>query len=230
MNAVERGAAWLEPSTCVGSSQGIEADHPRIRAVAAELTGSAPSAVEKARVLFEYVRDRWKYSYRVRLRGPEDISARVMLDRDDGFCIQKAALLAALARAAGVPTALCFQTIRDRTLPRERIEEFFPEGLMVGHGLVAFHLGGRWVRQDPTHDRRTAERLGCDVVEFSPERDQLLPERSRSGHPLIEIVDDHGLYAQVCDWAIAHCLTWPWQTKFEDWCALIREVASGRPA
>ena len=158
VNPVERGAAWLEPATGLGSSQGIEADHPRIRALAAELTGSAASDVDKAQVLFEHVRDHWKYSYRVRLHGPEDISARVMLDRGEGFCIQEAAVLAALARAAGVPTALCFQTIRDQTLPRERIEEFFPQGLMVGHGLVAFHLGGRWVRHDPTHDRRTAEK------------------------------------------------------------------------
>ncbi|NLE81370.1 MAG: transglutaminase family protein [Rhodococcus sp.] len=95
-------------------------------------TDSDPSFAEAA---FEWVRDEVGHSYdiqnpRVTLTAGEVLTHRV------GLCYAKSHLLAALLRAEGIPTGLCYQ----------RLEH--GDGHVL-HGLVAVHLDGAWHRQDP---------------------------------------------------------------------------------
>ncbi len=102
-----------------------------------------------------------------------------------------------------------------------------PAGLMRGHALVALHLEGRCVRLDPTHDARTAERLNCELVTFSKNEDRFLPERTKDGRPLVEIVEpDLGIYAGVPAWIVDATVNGEWQRRYDDWCAMLDEVRS----
>ncbi|MER8183496.1 transglutaminase family protein [Kitasatospora sp. NPDC094015] len=111
----------------------IDHHHPQVRALALRLRGD--SVESGARAAFEYVRDevahsadagRWSGAHR----------ASDVLAAGDAICHGKAHLLAAVLRAQGVPTGLCYQ----------RLE--------VLHGLVAVHWpGGGWVRLDPRGNR-----------------------------------------------------------------------------
>jgi transglutaminase-like putative cysteine protease len=107
----------------------IDHGHPEIRALAARLRGE--NAEETARAAFAYVRDEiahsadageWSAAYR----------ASDVLATRNSICHGKAHLLAALLRAEGIPTGLCYQKFE------------------VLHGLVAVYWpdSGQWVRID----------------------------------------------------------------------------------
>jgi len=215
------GRDWIPPSHCVSPSAGVDSQDKRIVRLARDLTADADGQVDTARRLFEHVRDRFRYSYAVRLQGPEDLLPSSMHQRRSAFCIQKAAFLTALGRAAGIPTTLAFQTIADHSLPDEVTSRFFPGGVMRGHAVVAFHLEGKWVRNDPTHDRRTADAIGCDCVEFSATKDQLLPATRHDGQPLIQVLEDHGLFVSPWSEACDAALRGPWQRCHDEWVRML---------
>ena len=74
-----------------------------IKEKAQELTNRQEKITEKARSLFYFVRDEIKYNPYSPRYLPEHYRASTILDRGEGYCVQKAVLLAALARAAGIP-------------------------------------------------------------------------------------------------------------------------------
>ena len=64
--------------------------------------------------LFYAVRDGIRYDpYRMSTRQ-EDYTASRVLAAGEGFCVQKAVLLAALSRAVGVPCRLRFAVVRNQ--------------------------------------------------------------------------------------------------------------------
>ncbi|SEL98837.1 transglutaminase-like domain-containing protein [Streptacidiphilus jiangxiensis] len=105
----------------------IDHRHPPVQQLAAEL--ATPEAA------FLHVRDQVLHSadagfWSGAFRASEVLAAR------NGICHAKSHLLAALLRAQGVPTGLCYQRLEDG------------EGGFVLHGLIAAHLDGRWSRLD----------------------------------------------------------------------------------
>ncbi|MBF9067014.1 transglutaminase-like domain-containing protein [Streptacidiphilus fuscans] len=110
----------------------IDHKHPGLRRLAAEL--ATPEAA------FHHVRDQVAHSadagaYSGAFRASEVLAAR------NAICHGKSHLLAALLRAQGVPTGLCYQRLDD------------DEGGFVLHALNAVHLDGRWSRLDARGNR-----------------------------------------------------------------------------
>lgn len=157
-----------DPRDYLGGDDVVDHAHPAIRALADELRDAHPDDVEFARATFEHVRDRVTHSWdaqdpRVTLRASE------ALEQGTGLCYAKAHLLAAVLRAEGVPTGLCYQLLTDD-------EETF-----MLHGLVAVHLDGAWHRQDPRGNKE-----GVDA-QFRLDQEQLAwpvrPELGEQDYP-----------------------------------------------
>ncbi|NMB36314.1 MAG: transglutaminase domain-containing protein [Firmicutes bacterium] len=85
---------WLEPATK------IESDHPQIIDRARELTATTDGDLEKARLIFNYVKGYLRYDLNSPHRNKGALSA---LQNRAGVCEDYAALFVALCRAAGVP-------------------------------------------------------------------------------------------------------------------------------
>lgn len=117
----------------------IDSNHPAIIAAAAEIAGDARDDEDVARRCFEWVRDAVKHS--VDAQSPVvTCTASDVLQHRVGFCYAKSHLLAALLRARGIPSALCYQ----RLAYDDTASAFFL------HGLVAIHLARHgWYRVDP---------------------------------------------------------------------------------
>jgi transglutaminase-like putative cysteine protease len=139
------------------ATEAIDHENPKIRFVAKwlmdnlmKLVNEQPEAIrwtdpeiELAALTYEFVRDRIKHS--------ADISssnnywrASDVLDRREGLCYGKSHLLAALLRANGIPSALCYQYLR-----LEDNDESMESPLII-HGLnaVYFQSLDRWIRLD----------------------------------------------------------------------------------
>lgn len=174
----------------------IDSDTPQVAEKAAEICRETEDPVERARRIFLFVRDQIRYDMYVDTMTFEEYRASRTLERGRGFCIQKAVLLCALGRAAGVPSRLCFADIRNHRVP-EYVKEVMGTDLFAFHGYVEFHLNGAWVKATPAFDRRLCERNGIFTVEFDGIHHALLPERDREGNPHIEYVTYHGEFADL---------------------------------
>lgn len=130
------------PASYLGSNEFIESTRPEIVGLAAELRVGRHVDADFAEAAFHWVRDQVSHSYDV--QDPRvTVTSSEVLDERVGLCYAKAHLLAALLRAEGIPTGLCYQRLAD-------------DGIGSGHvvhGLIALHLDGAWHRQDPRGNR-----------------------------------------------------------------------------
>lgn len=172
----------------------IESTHPAIAARVRELALDALSPRERAARLFEHVRTDVRYEFMAKFQRDDYLASNV-LSNNQGFCVQKAVLLAALARAAGVPTALVLCDMRDHALP-EKVIRVIGTNVMHHHGLNAFHLDGRWITVDASLDRRFLDKKRYPRVPFDGTNDALLPEHTVDGGRAAEYVTFHGRFAE----------------------------------
>jgi len=174
----------------------IDSDHPAVSdfaetAVAAEATNRG-----KARALYYAVRDGIRYdTYRIEL-SPEAMRASAVLDRGVGFCIPKAVLLAAAARAQGIASRIGFADVKNH-LPTERLLEAMEDDILVYHGYVDLFVDGAWVRASPAFNRSLCEHLNVDPLEFDGRHDALLQQFDRDGNEYLEYLRDRGQFADL---------------------------------
>lgn len=174
----------------------IDSDAETIRSAAEHCLKGANSAGERLRALFYLVRDEIAYTFSSPglnlLSDPsEAFRASTTLARGSGMCIQKAALLCALARASGFRARLSFQALRDHRLPRE-LARLMGSDILVPHGLVSVELHGQWLRVDPSLNVDLCRRKGYLPTEFSETRPALLPSVDAHGRAHFEVLEDLG--------------------------------------
>jgi transglutaminase-like putative cysteine protease len=170
---------------------GIQCDHPEVYNLAQSIVKGSKNNVEAARQLFEYVRDTIRYSLIVPLASFEDYLALNTLARGKGFCIQKAALLCALARTLGIPSRLGFADIRNERL-YGYLREIIPDKIVYYHCFIEWFIGERWLKSTPSFDKTLTERYSWQLVEFNPTTDALLPAVDLQGRPHVSYLTYHG--------------------------------------
>jgi len=115
----------------LSASEYIDLDHPAVLQKAQELAASAGATNTHAliRHIFHFVRDQIKHSADYKL-NPVTCKASDVLLHGTGYCYAKSHLLAALLRANGIPTGLCYQ----------RLSVTGDGAPFCLHGLNAVHL------------------------------------------------------------------------------------------
>ena len=94
----------------LNNSEYIDWKHPVVLKKAAELAASCVSEENIAERCFIFVRDSIKHSWDYRL-NPVTCKASEVLIHGTGYCYSKSHLLAALLRANGIPSGLCYQRL-----------------------------------------------------------------------------------------------------------------------
>lgn len=143
----------------------IDSDHPAIQELAFRLGENVVSPEEKAVKIYYWVRDEIIYDPYSPFHRPEDYRASEILRRGRGFCIPKASLFCALARAQRIPCRLAFADVRNH-LATKRFLERLGTDLFVYHGYVELYLSNGWVKASPTFHRELCERFGVPPLEF----------------------------------------------------------------
>jgi transglutaminase-like putative cysteine protease len=88
----------------------IDFDHPQVSKTASLLAAGTSHEIDLVRKCFEFVRDGIQHSWDFQ-RNPVTCRASDVLLHETGYCYAKSHLLAALLRANGVPTGLCYQRL-----------------------------------------------------------------------------------------------------------------------
>ena len=177
------------------STQLINSNNDKIIKKANQLTSVALKTEDKAEKLFYFMRDQIRYVFHAD-SNKESYKASSILEKGRGFCTQKSIHFCSLARACGIPAGIYFYDIDDYTLPPAYIELLRTKRL-YRHGIVALHLNGKWNKYDATLDIKLVNKNNLIPVEFYPDRDCLLHEKTKSGSKHIEYVNDYGLVADV---------------------------------
>lgn len=180
---------YLEPT------EFIDSNHAWILDCVSRLGVSSLNTIDRAVLMFRFVRDQIQYDSRAKLTPEEYIASEILGERK-GFCVQKAVVLCALGRAAGVPTALVFSDLRDHTLSPE-IVQALGTNVMYYHGLNAFFLDGGWVMADASLSPDIVVRKGYRPVDFDGTTDALLSSTTLAGEPHAEYVRFYGIFLDM---------------------------------
>jgi transglutaminase-like putative cysteine protease len=169
----------------------LDADHPDIRAFARSATAGTNDPLEAAKRLYYAVRDGLRYDpYSVEL-SPDALIASTILARRRGYCVAKAAVLAAAARAAGIASRLGFADVRNH-LATPRLLEMMGTDVFYYHGYTELRLEDRWVKATPAFNVELCERFGVAALEFDGRNDSIFHAYDAAGRRHMEYVRDRG--------------------------------------
>jgi len=159
----------------------IDCDHLSVKEKSNELTANMEDARDKAIRLFYFVKDEIRYNIFTLRSTDACFKASHVLARREGYCVQKAVLLAALARAAGIPARLRFAEIRAHLTSPEIVAQR-GSNVFLSHGLTDLQINGRWVKatMEPLRVLRSCPRTLRRL--FPIEREYRKPFRHKDFH------------------------------------------------
>ena len=170
----------------------IDADHPAVQAFARQ---HAQGAGERARAvaLVHAVRDGFRYDpYRIDL-SPNGMRASTVLANGYGWCVPKATLLTAVARAAGIPARLGFADVRNH-MSTERMRETMKTDLFIWHGYTELWLEGAWRKATPAFNIELCEKFGLLPLDFDGVHDSIYHAFDKAGNRHMEYVNERGAF------------------------------------
>jgi transglutaminase-like putative cysteine protease len=183
------------PDACLAATPLVDSDHPAVRDFAARhATGATPR--ERAVALYYAVRDGFRYDpYRVDL-GDMGMRASSVLALGHGWCVTKAALLAAACRADGIPARLGFADVRNH-LSTQRMRETMATDVFIWHGYTELWLDGRWVKATPAFNVELCDRFGLLPLEFDGRGDSIYHPFDKAGQRHMEYLRERGSFVDV---------------------------------
>ncbi|WP_416897480.1 MAG: transglutaminase-like domain-containing protein [Minwuia sp.] len=180
-----------QTSDCLDPTDLIDSDHPAVVAYAEQAGKGETDPKQRAINLYYAVRDDFRYDPYDVTMTPDHFRASACLDRGYGFCITKAGLLAAVARASGIPARLGFADVRNH-LSTERMREKMGTDLFSYHGFTELKIDGKWVKATPAFNIELCEKFGVLPLEFDGETDSVFHPFTADGAKHMEYVKDRG--------------------------------------
>jgi transglutaminase-like putative cysteine protease len=186
----KESADYLTPTSI------IDSDHPSIRDYARIIVGESTEPIEIAVKLYLAVRDNILYDPYSPFYLPEHYRASYVLKRGRSFCVPKASLLCALARACSIPARIGFADVRNHLATKQLIK-FMGSDIFVYHGFVEFYLEGKWVKATPAFNIDLCRKHHVPPLEFNGREDSLFQAYNLQNQRFMEYIDFHGLYTDV---------------------------------
>ena len=173
----------------------IDSAHPAVAAFAkAHATGKDDR--EKAVAAYYAVRDEIRYNPFLDCSTDAIFRASDVLALGEGFCIGKAALLAACARAAGIPARVGFADVKNH-LTSPRLAELVGGDVYVYHGYTEMQIGGRWVKATPAFNLELCRRFRVKPLEFDGREDSIFHPFDEDERRHMEYLRERGTFADV---------------------------------
>ncbi len=154
------------------------------------------SDLEKAIALYYRIRDEFSYTPYIDYRNPDVFRASWTLKQDRGFCISKAAILAACARVEGIPSRLGFADVKNH-VTSERLKSFIGSDVMPWHAYADLHINDKWVKATPAFNLGLCTKFRLKPLEFDGTDDSIFHPFTQDGAKHMEYVLDRGTYADV---------------------------------
>jgi transglutaminase-like putative cysteine protease len=175
----------------------IDSDHKSIQDYAVSVVGRSSDPIEIAKKLYLAVRDDIRYDPYAPFYLPEHYRASFVLKRGRSFCVPKASLLSALARACGIPSRVGFANVRNHLTTKQLTDFMGGSTLFVYHGFVELYLDGRWVKATPAFNSGLCRKHSVVPLEFNGREDSLFQAYNLENRKFMEYVEFLGVYADI---------------------------------
>ena len=173
----------------------IDSAHPAVSAFAKK-HARGNGERERAVSLYYGVRDEIRYNPFLDFRDREVFRASAVLEAGQGFCVGKASLLAACARAAGIEARVGFADVKNH-LTTPRLAETMGSDLFVYHGYTEMRIDGKWVKATPAFNLALCTRFRVKPLEFDGREDSIFHPFDEDDRRHMEYLRDRGVYADV---------------------------------
>jgi transglutaminase-like putative cysteine protease len=173
----------------------VDSDHPAVRAFAAEHAKGANDR-DKAVALYYAARDQVRYNPFQNFTRDEAYRGSACLERGEGWCVPKAALLAACARAVGIPARVGYADVKNH-LTSPALTAKMGTDLFVFHGYADLYLDGKWVKATPAFNLAMCKRFRVKPLEFDGGEDSIFHPFDEDNRRHMEYVRFRGTYADV---------------------------------
>ena len=174
----------------------IDSDAANVVVFARDAAGRSGGERERGIRLYLAVRDGVVYDPYGDYSDPGSYRASSVLERGRGYCVSKASLLAAVARAAGIPARVGYADVKNH-MTSPRLYETLKTDIYRWHSYTEMFLEGRWAKATPAFNLSLCERLGVHPLEFDGRSDSLFQEYDPSGRRHMEYLKDRGTFADV---------------------------------
>lgn len=186
----EPGPAYLE------STRFLDWKSEPVLRFAREVTAGEQTEVGRAVKLFYAVRDGWRYDpFAIRL-DPATYAASAVYKSKANYCIPKAILLAASARAAGICAGIGLSDVVNHLSTEKLKRRMGGKILFLHHGYAVLYLEGKWVKAAPAFNIELCRRFGVVPTEFDGRSDALFQEYDAANRRHMEYVKDHGTWSE----------------------------------
>lgn len=176
----------------LAATAAIDSTHPAVQAFAREHARGS-NARERAVALTHAVRDAFRYDpYRIDL-SPHGMRASTVLAGGYGWCVPKATLLAAVARATGIPARLGFADVRNH-LSTERMRRTMQTDLFIWHGYTELWIDGAWRKATPAFNLSLCEKFNLLPLDFDGVHDAIYHPFDKTGQRHMEYVHERGAF------------------------------------
>ncbi len=186
----------MDTAQFLAAGEFVDSSAPQVIAFTKDATQGESDADAAILRLYTAVRDGIIYDPYVSLSDPANYRASSVLAAGRGFCIGKSALLAAGARAIGVPARVGYADVRNHLTSR-RLYDLVKTDTFMWHSYTELYLSGRWVKATPAFDRALCERAGLKPLDFDGQTDSLFQPFDQAGRRHMEYLRDRGTFADV---------------------------------
>lgn len=173
----------------------VDSGHPAVIAFARRHVGG-DGDIERAVSLYNAVRDGVRYNPFLDFSQESAFQGSVCLATGEGFCIGKAALLAACARAEGLPARVGFADVKNH-LTTPRLAERMGTDLFVYHGFTELWLEGKWVKATPAFNLDLCRKFRVKPLEFDGRNDSIFHPFDADERRHMEYLRERGSFADV---------------------------------
>lgn len=178
------------------SAEYVDSNTPIVQEYAHEVAARLQSDRDKAVALYYRIRDDINYTPYLNYGDPETYRASNVLRNNYGFCISKAALLAACSRVLGIPARLGFADVQNH-LNTIRLHEMNGGDLFRWHAFCELYLDEKWVKATPAFNLALCKRFRVKPLEFNGLEDSIFQPFDVDQRKHMEYIHDRGSFADV---------------------------------
>lgn len=196
MSKLADKVAKLRSSPFLDAGKFIDSDHVSIKEFATRIAKECAEERDRAIALYYAVRDDVNYDVYIDYSDEENFRASGVLAQRRGFCVGKAALLAACCRAAGISARVGYAEVRNHMTSR-RLYEMMQTDVFSWHSFTEIMIDGRWVKATPAFDKTLCQRIGLAPLEFDGREDSTLQAIDADGRERMQYLSFRGVFADV---------------------------------
>ncbi|WP_095498442.1 transglutaminase-like domain-containing protein [Paraferrimonas haliotis] len=146
--------------------------------------------------IYYHVRDSYPYNPYGVVLGPQSLRASHCLEKGEGYCLPKAALMIALCRANGIPARLGLADVKNH-LSSEKLIRLLRTEVFTMHGYASIFVEGRWLKATPTFNQSLCDKYKIKPLEFDGTKDAIFQEFTEDGSKHMQYLTDFGCYNDV---------------------------------